>query len=73
MSTYVFKAMDLAGAKAGGELEADSKQAVADQLKPRGLIVLDVSDKHASREIELRFLKTVKPANSRSSRDSSRR
>jgi type IV pilus assembly protein PilC len=60
MSTYVFKAMDLAGAKAGGELEATSKQAVADQLKARGLIVLDVSDKHASREIELRFLKTVK-------------
>jgi type IV pilus assembly protein PilC len=60
MSTYVFKAMDLAGAKAGGELEAASKQAVADQLKARGLIVLDVSDKHASREIELRFLKTVK-------------
>src|ERR1700685_1665641 len=60
MSTYVFKAMDLAGAKAGGELEATSKEAVADQLKSRGLIVLDVSDKHASREIELRFLKTVK-------------
>jgi type IV pilus assembly protein PilC len=60
MSTYVFKAMDLAGAKAGGELEATSKEAVADQLKSRGLIVLDVSDKHASREIELRFLKSVK-------------
>jgi type IV pilus assembly protein PilC len=60
MSTYVFKAMDLAGAKAGGEVEAVSKQAVADQLKARGLIVLDVADKHASREIELAFLKRVK-------------
>jgi type IV pilus assembly protein PilC len=60
MSTYVFKAMDLAGAKAGGEVEAISKQAAADQLKTRGLIVLDVSAKHASREIELSFLKTVK-------------
>ncbi len=60
MSTYVFKAMDLAGIKAGGEVEAESKQAVADQLKSRGLIVLDVADKHASREIELAFLKTVK-------------
>src|ERR1700685_3130249 len=60
MSTYVFKAMDLAGAKAGGELEATSKEAVADQLKSRGLIVLDVSAKHTSREIELSFLKTVK-------------
>src|ERR1700704_1864477 len=61
MSTYVFKAMDLAGIKARGELEADSKQAVSDQLKQRGLTVLDISDKHASREIELAFLKRVKP------------
>jgi type IV pilus assembly protein PilC len=60
MSTYVFKAMDLAGVKAGGELEADSKQAVSDQLKQRGLIVLDIADKHASRQIELGFLKSVK-------------
>src|ERR1017187_720914 len=59
MSTYVFKAMDLAGIKARGELEADSKQAVSDQLKQRGLIVLDIADKHASREIELSFLKSV--------------
>ncbi len=62
MSTYVFKAIDLAGTKAGGEVEAESKQAVADQLKSRGLIVLDVADKHNSREIELSFLKRVKPA-----------
>jgi type IV pilus assembly protein PilC len=60
MSTYVFKAMDLAGVKARGELEADSKQAVSDQLKQRGLIVLDIADKHSSREIELAFMKTVK-------------
>ena len=60
MSTYVFKAMDLAGAKARGELEADSKQAVSDQLKQRGLIVLDIADKHSSRQIELEFLKSVK-------------
>ncbi|HEX4435634.1 MAG TPA: type II secretion system F family protein [Solirubrobacteraceae bacterium] len=60
MSTYVFKAIDLAGGKARGEVEADSKQAVSDQLKQRGLIVLDISDKHGSREIELQFLKRVK-------------
>jgi type IV pilus assembly protein PilC len=59
MSTYVFKAMDLAGAKAKGEVEAESKQAVSDQLKARGLIVLEIADKHASREIELNFLKSV--------------
>jgi type IV pilus assembly protein PilC len=60
MSTYVFKTMDLAGVKARGEVDADSKQAVSDQLKARGLIVLDIADKRASREIELGFLKSVK-------------
>src|ERR1700726_1540349 len=59
MSTYVFKAIDLTGGKARGEVEADSKQAVSDQLKQRGLIVLDIADKHASREINLKFLESV--------------
>lgn len=61
MSTYVFKAIDLAGVKARGEVEADSKQAVSDQLKQRGLIVLDIADKHSSKNIELTFMQRVKP------------
>ncbi len=60
MSTYVFKAMDLAGGKARGEVEADSKQAVSDQLKSRGLVVLDIADKHSSRELNVAFLRRVK-------------
>jgi type IV pilus assembly protein PilC len=60
MTTYAFKAIDLTGAKAAGEVEADSKQAVSDQLKQRGLIVLDIADKHGSRQLELGFLKGVK-------------
>ena len=35
MSTYVFKAIDLAGGKARGEVEAESKQAVSDQRVDR--------------------------------------
>src|SRR3954466_9814678 len=62
MSTYVFKAMDITGAKATGEVEADSKQVVSDQLKSRGLIVLHIADKHASKEIKLSFLERIKPA-----------
>jgi len=60
MSTFVFKAIDLAGVKASGEVEADSKQAVSDQLRARGLVVLDIGDKYASREINLSFLERVK-------------
>jgi type IV pilus assembly protein PilC len=61
MSTYVFKAIDLTGGKARGEVEADSKQAVSDQLKQRGLIVLDIADKHSSKNIEIALFKSVKP------------
>ena len=60
MATYVFKAMDLTGAKASGEVDAESKQVVSDQLKSRGLIVLDIADKHGSKEIRLPFLEKVK-------------
>jgi type IV pilus assembly protein PilC len=62
MSTYVFKAMDVTGAKASGEVEAESKQIVADQLKQRGLIVLDIADKHTSKQITLSFMNRIKPA-----------
>jgi type IV pilus assembly protein PilC len=60
MSTFVFKAMDVAGVKARGEVEADSKQAVAEQLKSRGMIVLEIADKHSSRQIELTFMQRAK-------------
>ncbi len=60
MSTYVFKAIDVAGVKARGEVEADSRQAVSDQLKQRGLIVLDIADKHASKELNITLFERVK-------------
>jgi type IV pilus assembly protein PilC len=62
MSTYVFKAMDLTGAKAIGEVEAESKQIVSDQLKQRGLIVLEIADKHTSKELEIPFFNRIKSA-----------
>jgi type IV pilus assembly protein PilC len=44
-STFAFRAMDLGGAATAGEIEAESKAQVAEQLRQRGLIVLDVSEK----------------------------
>ena len=62
-ATYVWKAMDNTGAKATGEIEAESKQAVSDQLKSNGLIVLDIADKHSSKEINISFMqKGIKAA-----------
>ncbi len=53
MSTFAFKAVDLTGRQAKGELEAETKQQVAEQLKARGLIVIDIADKKSSAEIRL--------------------
>jgi len=44
-TTFEFRAMDLAGTASAGEIEADSKAAVGEQLRQRGLIVLDVNEK----------------------------
>jgi type IV pilus assembly protein PilC len=62
MSTFRFKAMDLAGVPASGEVEANSKQDVADQLKARGLIVVDVANKYRSAELNIELFSRVKPA-----------
>jgi type IV pilus assembly protein PilC len=51
-STFTFRAMDLAGTASAGELQADSKAAVSEQLRHRGLIVLDVSKKSNPLNIE---------------------
>jgi type IV pilus assembly protein PilC len=59
MATYVFKAMDLAGVQAKGEVEAESKQAVAEQLKERGLVVVDIAAKYRSKEINLELFSRV--------------
>ena len=60
MATYVFKAMDLAGIQAKGEVEAESKQAVAEQLKERGLVVVDIAHKYRSKELNLELFSRVK-------------
>src|ERR1700704_5696437 len=51
-TTFEFRAMDLAGSTSAGELEAESKAAVGEQLRQRGLIVLDVSEKSNPFNIE---------------------
>jgi type IV pilus assembly protein PilC len=44
MATYAFKAVDLAGVPTNGELDAGDKQAVAQNLRARSLIVLDIEE-----------------------------
>jgi type IV pilus assembly protein PilC len=51
-TTFSFRALDSAGAASSGEIEAESKSQVADALRQRGLIVLDVTEKAAPVNIE---------------------
>jgi len=48
MSTFAFKALDLSGVPTKGEIDADNKQAVAQQLRGKGLIVLDIEEQQAA-------------------------
>jgi type IV pilus assembly protein PilC len=55
VSTYAFRAVDLAGVPARGEVEAESKNVVSEQLRQRGLIVLEISEKHEAFRLESIF------------------
>jgi type IV pilus assembly protein PilC len=55
MSTYAFRAVDVAGMPSRGEVEAESKAHVSEELRHRGLIVLDVSEKREALRLESLF------------------
>src|SRR5256714_2242970 len=63
-STFAFRAMDMAGVASSGEVEGDSKSHVSEQLRQRGLIVLDVSEKRGPVNLE-DFLRRWKSPNLR--------
>jgi type IV pilus assembly protein PilC len=52
VSTFAFRAVDLAGVPARGEMDASSKSVVSEQLRQRGLIVLDISEKREALKLE---------------------
>jgi type IV pilus assembly protein PilC len=52
MSSFAFRAVDVAGIPSRGEMEADSKSQVTEQLRQRGLIVLDVSEQREALKLE---------------------
>ena len=74
MSTYAFRAVDVAGVPSRGELEADTKAQVTEQLRQRGLIVLDVSEKRTRSSSRASSIASARSACAswRSSRASSR-
>ena len=55
MSTYAFRAVDVAGVPSRGVVDAETKGQVTEQLRERGLIVLDVSEKNEAMRLEKLF------------------
>ena len=55
MGQFAFRAVDLAGVPSRGEVEAATKAHVTEQLRQRGLIVLDVSEKREAFKLESIF------------------
>lgn len=52
MATYVYKVRDVRGIPSQGELEADSRAAVAATLRGKGFTVVDISEKKAGISLE---------------------
>src|SRR5918996_376043 len=52
MSTFAFRAVDVPGGPSRRELEAVSEAQVSEQLRQKGLIVLDVSEKREAIKLE---------------------
>ncbi len=53
MATFAYKALDLSGVPAQGEMDGEDKQAVAAQLRSKGLIVLDIEQRKAASDGDL--------------------
>jgi type IV pilus assembly protein PilC len=51
MATFAFKALDLSGVPTRGEIEADDKKTVAQQLRGKGLIVLDIEEHKSAADV----------------------
>ncbi|MBK5117834.1 MAG: type II secretion system F family protein [Thermoleophilia bacterium] len=55
MASYAFRAVDVAGVPSNGKIEAPTKGQVAEQLRQRGLIVLDVAEQRDALKLESLF------------------
>ena len=60
MSSFAWKAVDAVGAQSSGVLDADNRGSVVEQLRQKGLVVLEVKDKQTSKELAIPGFGSVK-------------
>jgi type IV pilus assembly protein PilC len=61
-ATFAYKAVDAAGMPSKGEVKGSTRQSVTDELKARGLTVMDLKEKKTGLQAELTLVKRVKAA-----------
>lgn len=60
MSTFAWKAVDAVGAQSTGVTEAETRNSVIEQLRQKGLVVIEVKDKQTSKELTIPGMGGVK-------------
>ena len=61
-ATFAYRAVDGAGMPSRGEISGATRDTVANELKARGLTVMDLKEKKTGLSAELTLIKRVKPA-----------
>ena len=59
-ATFVYKAVDGAGIPSTGEVVGATREAVTDELKARGLTVMDLKEKKGALQADIKLIKRVK-------------
>jgi type IV pilus assembly protein PilC len=59
-ATFAYKAVDLAGLPSKGEITGANQSAVAEELRARGLVVMDLSEKKSGLQMDITLIKRVK-------------
>ncbi|HEY6694110.1 MAG TPA: type II secretion system F family protein [Solirubrobacteraceae bacterium] len=59
-ATFTYKALDASGIPSTGEIVGATKDAVVDELKARGLTVMDLKEKKSGLQMEITLMKRVK-------------
>jgi type IV pilus assembly protein PilC len=61
-ATFIYKAVDASGIPSTGDIAGATKEAVAEELKARGLTVMDLKEKKTGLKAEISLVKRVKAA-----------
>ena len=66
-ATFIYKAVDASGIPSTGDIIGATRDAVTDELKARGLTVMDLKERKSGLKMEITLIKRVKAQERRGS------